>query len=87
MFKDLKLRRQHRIGQYIVDFYCHSKRIVIELDGSHHAGPKQDKYEHERTEYLRSKNLRVLRYWNGEVLNNKERVLEDIRNCLSEQVL
>jgi very-short-patch-repair endonuclease len=60
-------RRQHAIGNYIVDFCAPRKKLVIELDGSQHL--EQQEYDEERTKYLEARGYRVLRFWNNDVLN------------------
>ena len=78
--KSLKvtIKRQQVIGDYIVDFYCASKKIVIELDGSQH----YENYGHEadkvRDKYLSELGIKVLRYSNYDVNNNFLAVCEDI---------
>ncbi len=69
-------RRQHAIGNYITDFCSPSKMLIIELDGSQHL--EQKEYDDERTEFLKSKGYRVLRFYNNDVMNNIEKVLEVI---------
>jgi very-short-patch-repair endonuclease len=78
----LKFRRQQPIDNYIVDFVCLEKRIVIEVDGGQHATQKDDDVV--RDKYLRQQGFHVLRFWNNEVLQNINGVLEIIReSCLS----
>jgi len=79
--ENLKFRRQQPIDNYIVDFVCLEKRLVIEVDGGHHAVEKlKDK---KRDSYLKMRGFKVLRFWNNEVLTNINGVLEVIReNCL-----
>ncbi|MBI2858598.1 MAG: endonuclease domain-containing protein [Chloroflexi bacterium] len=74
----LRFRRQHTIGGYIVDFYCHKLRFAIELDGGGHAEVGQSEYDIERTKALQKKGIRVLRLWNNDVLSNTEAALEKI---------
>lgn len=82
-FMNLKFRRQHVIAPYIVDFYCHELGLVIELDGSQHGTDDAIEYDAERTKFLEALNLKVVRYWNHEVLQNMDVVLEDLCNiCL-----
>ncbi|MFQ5863179.1 MAG: endonuclease domain-containing protein [Candidatus Brocadiales bacterium] len=78
----LKFRRQHPIGDYIVDFACLEKQTVIELDGGRHTINKdRDK---ERNRWLEKEGYKVLRFWNNDVLTNIDGVLEVIRTkCLS----
>jgi very-short-patch-repair endonuclease len=78
-----KFRRQHSIGTYVVDFYCASKRIVIEIDGSQHATPEQEKYDYERTMFFESLNHAVLRFWNNEVDYEIEVVIGKIYEILN----
>jgi very-short-patch-repair endonuclease len=73
----LKFRRQQPIDNYVVDFVCFEKRIVIEVDGGQHS-IERDK-DSERDNYLVINGFKVLRFWNNEVLQNIEGVLEIIR--------
>ena len=77
-FMNLKFRRQHVIKPYIVDFYCHEIGLVIELDGSQHRTDDAIEYDAKRTKLLEALDLRVVRYWNSEVLGKTEAVLEDL---------
>lgn len=83
-FMNLKFRRQHVIAPYIVDFYCHELGLVIELDGSQHGTDDAIEYDAERTKFLEALDLRVVRYWNHEVLQNVDVVLDDLWNICSE---
>lgn len=74
----LKFWRQYSVGPYVLDFYCPSKRLAIELDGDQHAEEESIRYDRERTNYLESKSIRVLRFWNNEILTNREGVLKRI---------
>lgn len=75
-----RFRRQHSIGPYIADFYCPKLKLVIELDGCQHNLEENIAYDKERTAYLNSLNIKVIRYWNNEVLTNLNGVLEDLMN-------
>jgi len=77
-----KFRRQHPIGAYIVDFYCHEAKLIVELDGSSHLGADQAEYDRTRSNELRSIGMRVLRFWNHEILNYIEQVVEAITAAL-----
>jgi very-short-patch-repair endonuclease len=79
---DVHFRDQHAIGNYIVDFCAPRKKLVIELDGSHHL--EQQEYNEERTKYLEAYGYRVLRFWNNAVMNNTESVLNVIWNALDD---
>ena len=74
-----KFRRQESIGNYIVDFYCHNEKLVIELDGETHFTDEGRIYDAKRTKYLKSKGLEVIRFENNEVLGNISGVLEEIK--------
>lgn len=69
----IKFRRQHPIGKYIVDFYCATYKLVIEIDGNTHADRKE--HDQERTKYLQQNKYRVIRFTNSEVLQNLEHVV------------
>ena len=81
--ENFRFRRQRPIGKYIVDFICLEANLVIELDGGQHADHQQ--YDAERTKYLTAQGLHVLRYWNNDVMQNIEGVLEDIRAALMQR--
>ena len=71
-FGGVKFRRQAPIGPYIADFACPSRRVVIELDGSQHAESARDR---RRDAYLAQEGWTVLRFWNGELIENPNAVL------------
>jgi very-short-patch-repair endonuclease len=71
-----KFRRQVPIGPYYADFLCFSAKLVIEVDGGQH-GEAQD-YDTRRTAFLEAKGLRVIRFWNNDVLGNAEGVMTQI---------
>jgi very-short-patch-repair endonuclease len=73
----LKFRRQQPIDNYIVDFVCFENRIIIEVDGGQHAA--ENNKDRERDSYLQQLGFKVLRFWNNEVLQNTNGVLETIR--------
>jgi very-short-patch-repair endonuclease len=73
----LRFRRQHPLGEYIVDFYCPSVRVVIEIDGDTHA--QQEAYDRERTDWLKKNGYRVIRFANGDVIRNLDNIMEAIR--------
>lgn len=74
-----KFRRQQPVGKYIVDFYNAEKRLVIELDGSQHLDNYKDD---ERSHWLTSQGLKILRFWNNDVMQNIDAVLEQIIQTL-----
>lgn len=69
----VNFRRQHAIGNYIPDFVCIEKKLIIELDGSQHL--EQEEYDQERTKYLESLGYKVIRFWNNDVINNIDGVI------------
>jgi very-short-patch-repair endonuclease len=75
----LKFRRQPSIGPFIADFYCPAAKRVIELDGSVHDSETAQQQDAERTAYLVSLGLRVVRFENREVMANLEGVLCEIK--------
>jgi very-short-patch-repair endonuclease len=75
-----KFRRQQPLGNYIVDFICLEKRLIVELDGGQHA-TNRDK-DIERDNWLTNEGFHVLRFWNNDVLINHEGVLSEIRRYL-----
>lgn len=79
-----KFRRQHSIGRYVLDFYSPKLRLGIELDGSQHLKDDQVDYDQARTDWLAAQNIKIIRYWNNEILNQMESVLEDIYRTIKE---
>jgi len=73
-----KFRRQHSIGPYIVDFYCPTEKLVVELDGAGHFTVSGEANDVERTAYLNGLGLRVLRFENSAVVQQTESVLTAI---------
>jgi very-short-patch-repair endonuclease len=78
----LKFRRQVPIGQYVADFYCHDRRLVLELDGGIHEEPGQRSHDENRDANLAAQGFTILRFTNDEVLNDLPSVLEKIRKRL-----
>ena len=81
--KGMKFRRQHPVPPFVVDFYCEAARLVVELDGSQH----NEDADAPRTRYLESLGLKVLRYWDNEVLQQTEAVLESILSASENRTL
>ena len=71
-----KFRRQHQVGLYICDFACVEALLVVEIDGSQHA--ENLEYDLRRDGFLRSAGFAVLRFWNSDVMDRTEEVLETI---------
>ncbi len=77
--ESLKFKRQVPIGQFIVDFCCNQRKLIIELDGSHHVGSQTDAM---RDKFFNDLGYKVLRFWNNEVDDNFEGVLAEIYKSL-----
>ncbi|MEK7091285.1 MAG: endonuclease domain-containing protein [Patescibacteria group bacterium] len=77
----MKFIRQYSVDGYVVDFYCPVKRLAVEIDGDQHK--KNKKYDEYRNRYLSAFNIKVIRFWNQEVMNDVEEVVEKIRKTVS----
>jgi very-short-patch-repair endonuclease len=75
-----KFRRQFSVGNYILDFYCTSEKLCIELDGAEHFTQEGLERDEERTAFLNSHGIRVIRFENIEIFKDIEAVLEVIKN-------
>ena len=73
-----RFNRQFSIENYIVDFYCHQEKLVIELDGQYHFTPSGQEYDTQRTKRLNKLGYRVIRFENKTVFDNLPWVLEEI---------
>jgi very-short-patch-repair endonuclease len=78
----LRFRRQQPIGPYVVDFFCPLAKLIVELDGDHHGADAAFAYDEARSRFLVERGYRVLRFWNNDVRNDRERVLETIHRAL-----
>ena len=83
----LRFRRQYVIGNYIADFYCHKAKLVIELDGSQHYTPEEIRYDANRTAYLESLGLQVMRFTNLDVIHRFRNVCESIDMTVQERII
>lgn len=81
----LRFRRQHPLGPYIADFYCHDARLVIETDGASHAGDRRER-DDQRDAWMNERGLRVLRIPAGEVLRNIDDVLGTILRAARDRI-
>lgn len=77
-----KFRRQHPLGPYILDFVCLAQGLVVEVDGGQHADLQAQGYDRQRTVWLRQQGLRVLRFWNHEVVQQTNEVLAHVLQAL-----
>lgn len=85
-FFGLKFYRQFSVGPYILDFYCFDKKLAIELDGSQHLEKEIMVKDRERTEFLNTEGITVIRFMNNDVLVNTEDVFKRIANEIEGQV-
>ncbi len=81
----LKFFRQYSVGAYILDFYCPQVRYGIELDGAQHTEQVNVSYDMERSNQLGGLNINVVRFWNHDVLNQLDKVMSEIRSCISSE--
>ena len=75
----MKFYRQYSIGAYIADFCCPAKKLVIEIDGQIHTQEEQKIHDQKRTIFIELLGFKILRFWNQEVENNLEKVLQKIK--------
>lgn len=80
-----KFLRQYSVGGYILDFYCAKARLGIEIDGGQHNDSIFIKHDQEREKYLNSIDIRVIRFWNHQVITQTQRVLDFIYHSLTNQ--
>jgi very-short-patch-repair endonuclease len=78
-----KFRRQQPPGNYVVDFVCYEKRLIIEIDGGQHNEDRIADRDEVRTVWLKNKDFRVIRIWNNEVMENIEGVVQKIQEMLT----
>jgi very-short-patch-repair endonuclease len=83
-FENAKFRRQHPVNQFIVDFYCHELKLVIEIDGKIHLDAEQKEYDEGRQYLLESWGLTVLRLTNEQVEKDLRHALEQLKSLILE---
>ncbi|MHB8104689.1 MAG: endonuclease domain-containing protein [Dehalococcoidales bacterium] len=81
-FHGIKFRRQEPIGNFIADFVCYEKKLILEIDGQPHKETSTKINDSQRTKWLKEQGFKVLRFWNSEIQNDIESVLEKIQNSL-----
>lgn len=81
-----RFRRQVAIGNYIVDFLCPEKKLIIELDGGQHNENRNIIYDNERTKYLNNLGYKVIRFWDNDIFKNMNDVLESIYRELENDI-
>jgi adenine-specific DNA-methyltransferase len=77
-----KFRRQHPVGRYILDFYCDERQLAVELDGGQHS--EAVAYDKHRDDWLQARGIKVLRFWNNQMLIETEAVMEVIYRAIVE---
>ncbi|MBI5841475.1 MAG: DUF559 domain-containing protein [Chloroflexi bacterium] len=86
-FHDMKFRRQYPLAGYILDFYCHEIKLCVELDGGQHNEGDQVVYDEERTRILEEQHgVKVIRFWNSDILNRTEEVLNELWNVIDDRL-
>lgn len=83
----LNFRRQHPMGPYVLDFYCPSIQLAVELDGGQHNFSAAQRKDEHRTNWLNAKGITVLRFWNNDMMGNIEGVLLEIMRISQSLVL
>jgi very-short-patch-repair endonuclease len=77
-FSAYKFRRNHPLGRYFLDFYCHEASLSIELDGGQHGHPEHQAHDAERTQFLASMGIKELRFWNSKLRREKQAIRDTI---------
>lgn len=81
-----KFKRQFSIGKYVVDFYSAEAKLVIEIDGATHSTDQEVEYDKERQEYIENQGMKVKRYFNGDIKEHMDAVLESILEACKKRV-
>src|SRR5581483_6362873 len=81
-----KFRRQYSVGIYVLDFYCPTLRLAIEIDGSSHDGDDAQEYDTARQQYIEALGIQFLRFTNSDIYNNLEGVITKITNHVERQI-
>jgi very-short-patch-repair endonuclease len=79
-----RFRRQHPVERFVLDFYCAEVKLAVEIDGGQHNDPAARFHDRERTAFLEQQGIRVIRFWNSEVMENLEGVLQRIYSALQQ---
>ena len=84
-FAGFKFRRQHTIGDYILDFYCADAKLAVELDGFQHGLPEGIQRDATREKFLAEQGIKTLRFWNRQWRENREGCLLEIWNAVQQR--
>ena len=79
----MRFFRQYSIGPYILDFYCPALKLAVELDGGQHTHSENMEYDAARSEYLKARDIDIIRFWNHEVLLHVESILVKLAEKVS----
>ena len=79
-----KFKRQVPFGDYILDFYCHKAQLAVEVDGGQHTEKGVSSVDEIRTKFLNERGIKVLRFWNHEVLQSLDEVVDEIMRNMRE---
>ena len=82
----IRFTRQKVFGHYIADFYCYKAKLVIEIDGSTHLSKEAQEYDKERTLFFNRYDIKVIRFFNGEICADFYRVCDDIDKIVNERI-
>ena len=82
--KRLRFLRQYGVGAYVIDFYCPKIRLGVELDGSSHTEKEVKIYDKDREKFLENLDIGIIRFWNSDVLDNTEDVLDKLLNKIEQ---
>ncbi|MEX0988169.1 MAG: endonuclease domain-containing protein [Bacteroidales bacterium] len=83
-FMNLKFRRQHPLHKFVVDFYCHELKLIVEADGGYHNEPEQFKLDKSRTAELENLGYTVTRFTNREIIDGVDAVLSELEDVVEE---
>ncbi len=81
---EVRIRRQHPLGNYIADFYCHKLKLVIEIDGGIHLSKENKDSDMNRDIMMTEYGIKILRFTNHQVLQNVEKVVEEVKMTIQE---
>ena len=81
----VRFKAQHPLSLYVVDFYCHRAKLVIEIDGDVHFNEEAQKADNERTRVIEDLGLKIIRFTNKEVFKNRVEVTFEIAKCVNER--
>ena len=84
-FAGFKFRRQHIVGEYILDFYCADAKLAVEFDGSQHGFPEGMQRDEIRKKFLAEQGIETLRFWNRQWRQNREGCLLEIWNAVQKR--